>query len=423
MSEGPSPDEQARAASEAQDARACPSCGAPLQPDQDWCLQCGAGRASGRSGPGWRSAAAALGGAAVLALGAAAAAYAAFKAGPPASAPPVSTAQTPPATATPPPTTTTPPPSTATSTTASAPPTGTPEGLPAARNPPEIPLSSGTPTGGESSTPPSSGGGTGNSGTGEAGGGSEQGNGGGQRTTVEEKTCSSLSAERERAEEEAEEATTQTTSETSSTQTSSAATGAPEGEGEETQAKAREAAEETAEEAEARAEAEGCESTRPKTAPILLRRRDVSSYDPNGFPEAGYLKPALAIDGDASTAWTAATAPTRAPKVQAGLLIDLGHKRKIAKLALISRSLGMTLRIYGTTDSRAPKSIESKRWIELSGVHRVEQRSSTIKLKRTPEIRQLLVWVLRAPEIEPLTEGEAVEESAAINEVALYEPK
>jgi hypothetical protein len=61
-------------------ARSCANCGAPLQPGQDWCLQCGtAASAPGRSGvPRWRSGAVLLGSSAVLALAAAGAGYAAL---------------------------------------------------------------------------------------------------------------------------------------------------------------------------------------------------------------------------------------------------------------------------------------------------------------------------------------------------------
>ncbi|MHB1539223.1 MAG: hypothetical protein ACYCYN_12135 [Solirubrobacteraceae bacterium] len=109
--------------------------------------------------------------------------------------------------------------------------------------------------------------------------------------------------------------------------------------------------------------------------------------------------------------------------MQAGLLVNLHHRRQIAEVALISRTLGMSVRIYGTTSRTAPKSIGSKHWLELSRVHLVEQRSSTIKLEHATKIRWLLVWVLRAPEVEPTVVGEAVEDAAAINELALYEPR
>ncbi|MHB1859600.1 MAG: hypothetical protein ACYCUM_05725 [Solirubrobacteraceae bacterium] len=431
MSEGPSPDDQVRAQQAAGDAPAgapaCPSCGAPLQPQQDWCLRCGAGRARARSGPGWRSAAAALGGAGVLALGAAAAAYAAFNGTPATRRPAGAVAQTPPATtppATPPATTppattppaSTPPTSTATSTATAT--SGTASGstppLPATHNPPRIPATSSIlPTATESTRA-----------TGSANAGSATGSGKPNRGSGNAKhgnghpsgaeACASSSAERERAEEEAE-ATSDTTSttttsttptpsasSTSSTQTTSTTTS-------------------TGHATSTQAACSGRGS--PTTAPILLRATDVSTYDPNRYPQAGYVHPQLAVDGDSSTAWTAAPAPNLAPKVQAGLLVNLHHRRQIAEVALISRTLGMSVRIYGTTSRTAPKSIGSKHWLELSRVHLVEQRSSTIKLEHATKIRWLLVWVLRAPEVEPTVVGEAVEDAAAINELALYEPR
>jgi hypothetical protein len=59
--------------------RTCASCGAPMEPDQDWCLTCGAA-ASGSLGqrPGWRAASTVIALTAVLVLGAIAASYAAI---------------------------------------------------------------------------------------------------------------------------------------------------------------------------------------------------------------------------------------------------------------------------------------------------------------------------------------------------------
>src|ERR687890_688196 len=90
-------------------ARTCTSCGATLEPGQDWCLACGT--AAGRPGerPGWRSAMTVLGLTLLLVAGAVAASYAALRSDP--TAPRTSTnaqiAQTPPATTAP---STTPPP-------------------------------------------------------------------------------------------------------------------------------------------------------------------------------------------------------------------------------------------------------------------------------------------------------------------------
>jgi len=63
----------------APDGHPCATCGAPMAPGQDWCLQCGAGAPGSVGSRDWRPWAIALGATAVLLLGAAAAAYAALK--------------------------------------------------------------------------------------------------------------------------------------------------------------------------------------------------------------------------------------------------------------------------------------------------------------------------------------------------------
>jgi hypothetical protein len=86
-------------------ARTCSACGAPMEPDQDWCLNCGTA-AAGTLGkrPGWRAASTIIGLTLVLVLGAIGASYAALRtdskptAATPAPAPAQSQAQVTPAT-------------------------------------------------------------------------------------------------------------------------------------------------------------------------------------------------------------------------------------------------------------------------------------------------------------------------------------
>jgi hypothetical protein len=60
-------------------ALACAKCGSPMQPGQDWCLQCGTVVPGGLGGgPGWRTGVAILATAAALVIGASVAAYAAL---------------------------------------------------------------------------------------------------------------------------------------------------------------------------------------------------------------------------------------------------------------------------------------------------------------------------------------------------------
>jgi hypothetical protein len=105
----------------APEVRACPTCQAPLEPEQDWCLSCGAAQPGRLAGlPGRRAAATVLALTAVLVGGAVAASYAALQDGgspagpattptqlaqvpPPPAAAPVDPAAAAPSTATPPP--------------------------------------------------------------------------------------------------------------------------------------------------------------------------------------------------------------------------------------------------------------------------------------------------------------------------------
>jgi hypothetical protein len=161
----PSPPEISTLAPEP--ARVCANCGAALEDDQDWCLQCGAavpGSLDG-GGPGWRSATTVLAITGVLVLGAAAAAYAALTQPAPRKLAPkvVTIAQVPPPTPTPTPSTTTPvtPGGLGTPTTIKPLPSTTPA--------PKIPLTASTPKASETNGSGASG--TTTTSTGEAGGG------------------------------------------------------------------------------------------------------------------------------------------------------------------------------------------------------------------------------------------------------------
>ena len=107
--------------------RTCKSCGEPLEPGQDWCLNCGTAAGPLGERPGFRSSMTVLGLTALLVLGAVGASYAALRKDqtPPPSqnAAAAQVAQTPPAAA--PPATTAPPAATTTAPTTSTPTTST----------------------------------------------------------------------------------------------------------------------------------------------------------------------------------------------------------------------------------------------------------------------------------------------------------
>jgi hypothetical protein len=89
-------------ATQASAADTCPLCGAPLDPEQDWCLNCGAAaRTRLAATPNWRAPAASVAVIAVLALGVLTAALVKLAGGSDSStSPPVTTTATSPTTAT-----------------------------------------------------------------------------------------------------------------------------------------------------------------------------------------------------------------------------------------------------------------------------------------------------------------------------------
>lgn len=339
--------------------RTCSNCGASMLEAQDWCLQCGTGAPrSPRTGPGWRSAAMALGATGVLVLGAAAAAYAALEKHSP-NKPPTPVAQTPPAT-TPPTTTqtTTPPPTSTPSTTPppsiTPPPAGTTTHQPSLNTPstpPKIPATTPTPNGGQKK----------------------------RHTTTNTTTTKSTS-----------------TTKTSTTSTTTAGETISPGE-------------------------EELQTNGKGPVAVLLDADAAQVYNPGKFAAARFGDPSLAIDGDATTAWTMQLEPSDAPNVGAGLSLDLNAQLKIAQITLISETVGMAVQIYGTTSKTLPESLSSEEWVRLSKAHVVKKRKATIDLHESSKrFRQLLVWIAKAP---TSSSGQFTGSDVAINELQLYEAK
>lgn len=333
--------------------RTCPSCGAPMQEGQDWCLQCGAGSASStRGGPGWRSAAAAIGATAALALGAAAAAYAALQQHP-AHKPPAPVAQTPPATT--PPTTTQPPgslPGTTTpggsAQTPSSPGLGQPQTLKVPKTTPKIPPSIPTPR--------------------------RNGNQQGNRTSAKH---------------------------------------AEPGDGGQ-----EPGSNEKPEEQEGHRET-GEQPKQP--VPILLDTNAAQVYNPNALPESRFGDPSLATDGEATTAWSVQLEAAEAPAVGVGLALDLHTPLRVARLALITDTPGITVQVYGDSGRKLPETLSSEGWVRLSRAHLVKRRKATIELgEASRRFRRLLIWIVKAP---VSSAGQFTGAEAKVNEIQLYEAK
>jgi hypothetical protein len=299
-----------------------------MEPDQDWCLQCGAGAPGSldATGPSWRSAAVILTATAVLVLGAAAAGYAALNKGgaPKPHTTILAVAPTTSPTVTPTPTTpVTPTPTTPGAATPTPKASGSAATNPLAptgsATPPKIPLTAPTPKStGTSITP-------------------------------------------------AKAKETSPTSPTTTTPPSGNETG-------------------------------GGAATEPTPDAIVLDPDAASTYNPYNYPASEFGDPSLAIDGDASTAWTAQVNPAVAPKMAEGLAIDLKSPRRVSAVELITSTPGMSVQIYGANGQTLPTSITDPAWVQLSPYLVTKKRNERIKLKDSSKgFRFITLWISKAP--------------------------
>ena len=86
-------------------------------------------------------------------------------------------------------------------------------------------------------------------------------------------------------------------------------------------------------------------NTEQLPAAITLDTNAAATYNPYGYPASEFGDPSLAIDGDASTAWTARVNPTVAPKLAEGLVIDLKTAKRLSAVELITSTPGMSVQV------------------------------------------------------------------------------
>jgi hypothetical protein len=139
---------------------------------------------------------------------------------------------------------------------------------------------------------------------------------------------------------------------------------------------------------------------------LLLDTNAASTYNPYNYSPANFGDPSLAIDGDASTGWTALVEPTVAPKLAEGLLIDLNTSRRLSALALTTTTPGMTIQVYGANGQAPPTSITDPAWIALSPSLTEGKRHARIKFggasaaaKQAAKqpYRFIVLWISQAP--------------------------
>lgn len=168
------------------------------------------------------------------------------------------------------------------------------------------------------------------------------------------------------------------------------------------------------------AKTEANEKQTPQPSAILLDTDAASTYNPYDYPPAGFGDPALAIDGEALTAWTGQVQPSSAPNMAEGLLLDLKSPMKLGAVKLITQTTGMTVQLYGTTAKKAPATITEPGWNQLSSTHVLKKRATHVKLHGSQSLRFVLVWVVKAPASAvgtPQAPGQV-----DLNEVDLFPP-
>lgn len=140
------------------------------------------------------------------------------------------------------------------------------------------------------------------------------------------------------------------------------------------------------------------ESKAEQPSAILLDTNAASTYNPYGYPETSFGDPALAIDGEVTTAWTGQVQPHSAPNMAEGLVIDLNSATKVGAVRLITETPGMKVQIYGAKGHQPPATITEPGWTLLSASHVLKKKSTHLKLRDDGKgFRFVLVWVTKAP--------------------------
>jgi len=141
-------------------------------------------------------------------------------------------------------------------------------------------------------------------------------------------------------------------------------------------------------------------STSEETQPtaLLLDTNAASTYNPYNYPAGNFGDPSLAIDGDATTGWTAQVDPATAPKMAEGLLIDLRNPRKLATAVLSTSTPGMTVQLYGAKGHTMPASITDPAWVPLSPSRDIKKKHVRIKLRNSGKAFTFItLWISKAP--------------------------
>ncbi len=142
----------------------------------------------------------------------------------------------------------------------------------------------------------------------------------------------------------------------------------------------------------------GSEGAAAQPEAILLDTDAASTYNPNAYPASNFGDPSLVNDGDTSTAWTAQLEPSLAPKVEAGVALDLKSLRRVSALVLVTDTPGMTIQVFATAATTLPAAISDPVWVKLSSSMVESARHLRIPLRESSRsFRFVMLWISRAP--------------------------
>jgi hypothetical protein len=156
--------------------------------------------------------------------------------------------------------------------------------------------------------------------------------------------------------------------------------------------------------------------------PILLDTNAAATYNPYSYPAERFGDPRRAIDGDSSTAWTAAVDPAVAPRMAEGLVIDLKSARRLGSLTVITSTPGMTAQVYGAKGNSLPTTITDPSWVPLSAAKAFDKRHTTLTLRESGKaFRFVVLWISRAAPARGGTIG--TPPPVSVNELELFAAK
>jgi hypothetical protein len=163
-------------------------------------------------------------------------------------------------------------------------------------------------------------------------------------------------------------------------------------------------------------------NTAPQPTALTLDTNAVTTYNPSAYPAGDFGDPSLTIDGDTSTGWSAQVDPAIAPKMAAGLVIDLKGAHKLSSLELVTSTPGMTAQVFGANGTAAPATITDPGWTKLTPSQVEKKKHVLIKLSdSTTAFRFVTLWISRVPAASvgtPQAPGRV-----SVNEIELFPAK